>query len=310
MQSDVFEKELVITRGLPASNKTGWTRKQLAEGKATSHVSRDDLRRTLFMLEGNGTPAQEMEITRIQKLMVSNLLRRRSVVIVDDTFLRNSSVLEFHQLAMQHGANFRIQDFPVDVDECIRRDALRERPVGADVIKGMSKRYMNGGSTLPTLPAEVYSQSVYQETYQEDYSLPHAWIFDIDGTLADMKDYRGPFEWAKVGLDDPIISTINLLKTLHENGKKIILLSGRSDVCRQETIEWMELYEVPFDLLLMRPAAQESVKDFRIKNAFFEDEIRGHYYVEGIVDDRLQVVRLWYSKGLPVYRVGDPEANF
>lgn len=303
--------ELIITRGLPASGKTSWAKEQIASGRATAHVSRDDLRRTLFLLEGgNGNPSQEMEITRIQKIMVTNLLRRRSVIIVDDTNLRVSTVRDFHMIAMQHGAKFRIQDFPVDIEECVTRDFIRMETVGEKVIRGMSQRYMGGGSTLPALPAELYTKMSYQETYVEDVNLPHAWVFDIDGTLADMKDYRGPFEWKKVGRDDPIISTINLLKTMKEAGKTIILLSGRSDVCREETVEWMGFFDIPFDLLLMRPAHLESEKDFRIKNDFFENHIRGKYYVEGIVDDRLQVVKLWYSKGLPIYRVGDPEAVF
>ena len=56
--------------------------------------------------------------------------------------------------------------------------------------------------------------------------------------------------------------------------------------------------------------AGDNRKDAIIKKELFDEHIRDKYYVDYIVDDRLQVCRLWYSLGLTILRVGDPDANF
>lgn len=32
--------------------------------------------------------------------------------------------------------------------------------------------------------------------------------------------------------------------------------------------------------------------------------------VDGVFDDRARVCRMWYAKGIPLFRVGDPDAEF
>ena len=39
-------------------------------------------------------------------------------------------------------------------------------------------------------------------------------IVDVDGTLADMRGIRGPFEWDKVSQDKPHQDVIDLVKDL------------------------------------------------------------------------------------------------
>ena len=39
-------------------------------------------------------------------------------------------------------------------------------------------------------------------------------IVDVDGTLADMRGVRGPFEWDKVHLDKPHQDIIDLVRDL------------------------------------------------------------------------------------------------
>ena len=51
-------------------------------------------------------------------------------------------------------------------------------------------------------------------------------------------------------------------------------------------------------------------KDSIIKRRIFEENIRGKFYIDFVLDDRLQVCRMWYEMGLPLLRVGDPDANF
>ena len=69
---------------------------------------------------------------------------------------------------------------------------------------------------------------------------PKAIIVDVDGTLADMRGIRGPFEWDKVHLDRPHQDVIDLVKDLISLNKyKIIITTGRDGVCEETTKNWL-----------------------------------------------------------------------
>jgi len=42
----------------------------------------------------------------------------------------------------------------------------------------------------------------------------------------------------------------------------------------------------------------------------YEKCIKGKFNVNAVFDDRLQVCRMWHELGLPLFRVGDPDADF
>jgi len=154
-------------------------------------------------------------------------------------------------------------------------------------------------------------------------------IVDVDGTLADMKGIRGPFEWDKVHLDRPHQDVINLVIDLasveHEtyedinpidecpngcqpdptgwNGKyKIIITTGRDGVCEEATRLWLAKHRVPFDDFYIRKAG-DFRKDNIIKSEIYMDYIRPKYDVKFVIDDRDQVVDMWRSLGLRVLQV-------
>lgn len=138
--------ELIITRGLPASGKTTWAKELIAEtGSGTVRVNRDDLRASLFGIEGIGTFEQEQTITVAQKAAVRELLRAGVNVIVDDTNLRAKYARAWADLAVQEGAGFSVYDMGTPVDECVKRDAQRGaqggRTVGEKVIRELGKKF-------------------------------------------------------------------------------------------------------------------------------------------------------------------------
>lgn len=131
-------------------------------------------------------------------------------------------------------------------------------------------------------------------------------IVDIDGTVAlmgkEMPGRRGPFDFHRVGEDDPntpIIELINLLRGRF----RIIFVSGRSEVCRIETQKWLEHHcgSTPDDLLYMR-----EINDFRsdhiIKREIY-DEIIPYYEIMYVFDDRNTTVRMWRELGLCTLQV-------
>ena len=87
------------------------------------------------------------------------------------------------------------------------------------------------------------------------------YIFDIDGTLACV-DHRLHFiqseslDWksfyAACDMDKPIPEICELAKILHRVGHHIVLISGRSDECKDKTIRWLEEEGIQYNFLYMR----------------------------------------------------------
>jgi hypothetical protein len=185
-------------------------------------VNRDDLRSNLY-----GTPRpthrQESAIGVVQQASVRALLAAGRSVVVDDLHLRARYVSAWVELTAQAGAGFAVQDFTdVPVEECIRRDAERgargERAVGAEVIRELHTRFLASGRGLPAsaLVPKVSAGAV-GPAYRPDPELPVAWLVDIDGTLALMATTAGarnPYEWHRVGEDDPNPAVVDLVRAL------------------------------------------------------------------------------------------------
>ncbi|MEU4619052.1 AAA family ATPase [Actinoplanes sp. NPDC023801] len=292
---------LLITRGLPASGKTTFARKLQPE---VVRVNRDDLRR---MLHGGRlyTQRAEAQVTQAQRAAVEALLRARGSVIVDDTNLRAKTVREWAEMAARYNASFEVHDFTdVPVDECVRRDVDRpeDERVGEDGIRRMHARYL-AGKNLP-LPIPFADPAGPGVIYQPDPELPEAVLVDIDGTVALMSG-RSPFEWGRVGEDEPNPAVIAAVRAMHAAGHAIVFCSGRDAVCRPETEAWLELFVgVPYEALFMRPEG-DSRKDSIVKREIFDREVRDRWRIVGVFDDRQQVVRMWRQLGLTVFQVAE-----
>ncbi|BEL11587.1 hypothetical protein Q0Z83_097780 [Actinoplanes sichuanensis] len=292
---------LLITRGLPASGKTTFARKLQPD---VVRVNRDDLRR---MLHGRrlATQRAEAQITQAQRAAVEALLRARGSVIVDDTNLRAKTVREWAEMAARHNASFEVHDFTdVPVDECVRRDADRPEDdrVGEEPIRRMHQRYL-AGRNLP-LPIPFVDPGGSDVVYRPDPDLPKAVLVDIDGTVALMSG-RSPYDWGRVGEDEPNPAVITAVRAMHAAGHAIVFCSGRDAVCRAETEAWLDLFVgVPYEALFMRPEG-DSRKDSIVKREIFDLEVRDRWLIVGVFDDRQQVVRMWRQLGLTVFQVAE-----
>jgi predicted kinase len=284
-------KRLLITRGLPASGKTTFARKLQPD---VVRVNRDDLR---LMLHGRRlfTQRAEAQVTQAQRAAAEALLRANGSVIVDDTNLRAKTVREWAEMAARFEASFEVHDFTdVPVDECVRRDTDRpaEVRVGEDAIRRMHDRYL-AGKNLP-LAVPFVDRGGPGAVYRPDPELPAAVLVDIDGTVALMAG-RSPYDWMRVGEDEPNPSVITAVRAMHAAGHAIVFCSGRDEVCRAETEAWLELFVgVPYEALFMRPAGD-----------IFDHQVRDHWRIVGVFDDRQQVVRMWRALGLTVFQVAE-----
>jgi FMN phosphatase YigB (HAD superfamily) len=120
------------------------------------------------------------------------------------------------------------------------------------------------------------------------------YIFDMDNTLC-MKRHgegqRGLYDWHRVGEDLPNIPVINIYKKL-EVFYKIIIVSGRNESCRSETIDWLHRHNIRIYKLFMR-AKKDRRPDWEIKEEVYRVHIEPEYEVLGVFEDRDSVVKMW-----------------
>ena len=300
---------LTITRGYPGSGKSTWALNMTKCGYV--RVNRDSIRQQVFGLEGKGilSSKQEREVTKLEIALVEAALNAGKNVVVDATHLRQKYAVQWADLAERHGAFFKVMDFPVDVDECVRRNAERRavEQVPENVIREMAKRFPI--HSWPEIkPSGLYSKEPPITPYVPDTTKPHAYIFDVDGTLAQIGD-RNPYDAGRAMEDTPNPHVQLMWKHIEFGGYQMLVLTGRKHSHRGVTERWLEANQFCYDGLWTRDDG-DNRPDWIVKQELFDTHIAPNYNVLGVFDDRLQVARMWHLKGVPLFRVGDPEAVF
>lgn len=290
-------KTVWFLKGLPGSSKTTWAKEKVISSNCSiKRVNKDDIRNMLD--SGKHSKGNEKFVLEIRDLIIVNALSSGKHIIVDDTNFEKKHEEKIREIARLYGAEVKVKFFDVPPEECIKRDLKRPNSVGSDVIWSMYNKY------LKPKEKEV-------EVLKQDSTLPHAICIDIDGTVA-LNGYRNPFDGTSVDKDKPNNYVIDIVKQYISNPYiKVIFMSGRegNEICTRLTKEWLDKYCEGYDLLFMRKEG-DNRKDSIIKKELFENNIKDKYYIRFILDDRLQVCQMWYSLGLPLLRVGDPDANF
>ncbi len=299
---------VVIPRGYPGAGKSFLFNRMRQDNPRLARVSRDDLRATLFAAEGRLSHAQEEIISKAERAQAAALLDAGYDVFIDAMNLRLQWVRGWANFAALHGADIEVIDLDTPVDECIRRDAERAaaggRLVGEDAIRAVAKRFPRKNWPKVEPSPDLW---FYPEAYVPDESLPPAWIVDVDNTIAAKSD-RNPYDYSRVHEDTPIAHVVDVVRKLSADSA-IVILSGRDDECQDVTEQWLRSHEIPFTEVHMRRTGDKR-PDFRAKYDLFNEFVRPHFHVLGALDDRLQVCRLWHRLGVPLLRVGDPDADW
>lgn len=292
--------KLHIAVGIPASGKSTYARELFKDGWVVTE--RDWHRRQMSPMQDINnykySKAKEDQVTAEQRSRVVEALKLGRNVFVADTNLNEKTRKGFKLLASTLNAEYDEIEFDCTLDLAIKRNIKRHASVPESVIIGMEKKM------------RVYMDKFVQDpTNPED--LPLCVICDIDGTVADMKGVRGPFDWPKVGLDKPRTHVIHALQGILDHGESKVLkvFSGRDEVCYSETEEWFEENVKRHYTLDMRPEGSFE-KDTIVKERMFNTHIKGQYHVHAVLDDRKVVCQMWESMGLPVINVGGFLADF
>lgn len=281
--------KVVLTVAPPGGGKSTLAKQFVAQGYV--QVERDLIRKELFG-SWYGKGVDEKRVTHVHEDRIRQALLAGKNVIVSDTNINIET--RGRLIGLSHNLRAEVQVIEVApqllLEDYIKRNVEREdqtKVVPQNIVEQM---YVSYREQFPIQAPEY------------DVNKWNAFVFDIDGTVADMTGVRGPFDWMKVGKDNPHQDVIDVLETLRLAGNKLIAVSGRDEVCRDVTYGWLIRHGIEFEGLYMRPAGSQ-VKDSAVKHDLYHKYIAPYYNVLGVFDDRDQVVRTWRSMGIRCYQV-------
>jgi hypothetical protein len=338
-------KKIVFLVGLPASGKSSFAKELIDKNpEQYKRVNKDDLRSMID--NGKWTTKNEKIVSKIQEMMILEFMQSGYNIIVDNTNLhpkhekRMREIVNEYNLGLKIGecnniegsiycngsgyvihekgkeSEFRqkcfgckdcreeyeleVKFFDISLSEAIDRDNKRTiGHVGQKVIRGMYNQFIAPLKKVKKL--------------EQDPSLPHCIICDIDGTIAEKGD-RDIYDTTKVGLDIPKKEIIDIVRRMSGSVEQIIFFSGRKEAARKDTINWIQKYiwscddekcETCQNQLLFMRKDDDNRDDAIVKKELFDAHIRGKFQVDFILDDRNRVVRMWRDIGLTCLQVAE-----
>lgn len=232
---------------------------------------------------------------------------RGDSIIISDTNLNPAIRQKWKDFAQEHGYEYEEKLFPCDWNTLVKRNAQREGGLSESLLWSQYKRYMQQFGKIGEHPVKPY---------QHNPMLESTIICDIDGTIADMTGVRKPFEWDKVGLDNPRIEIIRMLEGLAYVHGHVTFMSGRDGCCYDGTYQWLEEHVtsdwpeyIEWQLLMRTP--DDKRKDDVVKYELYQQWVKGKYNVAAVLDDRPQMIRAWSVLDMPnIINVGEYNNEF
>lgn len=298
--------KLIIMVGISGSGKSTKA-KEIANKTGALIINRDKLREMLFGYNESiiheyykltDLYLKENQITSFQNYLIERALIKGNDVIIDNTNLKQSYINEFIKKFSKYKIEFEVVE--CDLQEAIRRDKLRNRSVGEEVIKRQFNNLNILKKNFDFKPIFIKEITIFN-----DKSKPKCVIFDIDGTLA-LKGDRNPCDYSKV-LEDKVNQPVKALYDLIDNVNNylVIICSGReaSEECFDLTNKWLKNNGISADFLYMRKGGDKRA-DYIVKEEMWS-KICKDYYIEFMVDDRNQVVNHARNLGFTVFQVAE-----
>lgn len=283
--------KLIVLKGLPASGKSTKAKEICAQGDWV-RINRDLLREMLHF--GKWSGRNEDLVVDTEKRIAYLAIADGKSVVVDDCNLNPRNEDMWREVAKDI-ATFEILKIDTPVDECVKRDAEREKSVGRDVIVNMALQY-----ELFPKPEKGFV------------------LCDLDGTLCDITHRlqyakRETKDWDKffAGIPEDKIrpGTIDILMSCVKKGHSIIFVSARPERYRESTLTWFKhhLPEEIKEVTLMMRRSNDKRDDVEVKQEMYNKYFKDKYPVEVVIDDRPKVIRMWRENGVTVVDVGSGE---
>lgn len=297
--------KILINIGIPASGKTTWSKEYVKANENWTRVSRDDFRE---MLKSSGRVENKVEdmINELTDATITQSLLKKMNVIIDNTNLKAKYIQQIVD-KFKYSADIDYRIFDISKDKAIERDKARDKSVGEAVINRMYGDYK---VLIDSFDFQPVSKVKNRPNLIPDFSSTKqsAVIFDIDGTIA-LMGRRSPFDWMQVYKDDLNQIVSEQLSFHKSQGRKILIVTGRDEVCRDVTLEWLDLYDIEHDELFMRPK-DDGRKDTAIKREIYLKDIKPNYNVLCVYDDRLSVLDMWFKEGIFTFNVNQGQVHF
>jgi predicted kinase len=280
--------KLIINIGLPASGKSTESENRILADGNTVRINKDLLRTMLHFDKFTG---KNEGLTRdASRTLAKQFLANGTNVIIDDTNLNPGTKQSWVDLAKECDAKIEYLDMThVSVEECIKRDSVRDKKVGRHVIEKMALQYLD---------------------YMKGETVV---ICDLDGTLADCshrqhfvngetKDWKSFFEGIP---NDTVREEVRhqVAQLCVDENAKLIFVSARPENYRQQTQAWLDINYHNGVPLIMREA-NDKRPDTEVKSEIYEKYLKNLNIIK-VFDDRPIVIKMWREKGLEVEDVGN-----
>lgn len=272
-----------MLKGLPASGKSTYAKELIKTQPNWVRINKDDIRE---MINGSQwSKENEKQVLIVRDNLIFQYITAGYNVVVDDTNLNPKHEKQIKEIANKLNVDFEVKNFDTPISECIKRDALRTKPVGKKVIWEM---YMN----------YIFKPDKFKEWNVEN---PKAIIVDIDGTLAHMNG-RTPYDYSKVKNDVCDVFIRDIVQKYYKDNFDVLVVSGREDYCKDDTRDWLWKNDIPATKLFMRKSGDRR-EDSIVKKEIYENEIKSNWSVFIVLDDRSRVVDMWRSLELKTLQV-------
>ena len=303
--------KIILCMGISGSGKTTWAKEWVAEKpEKRIRLNYDDIRSMLGVYWVPGK--REQLVKDIFAYSLNQAMSTGYDIVIDNMSNLNPKhqkeykeyINEYNSFNEDNKYELEYKWFDTPVEVCIERDSKREIKIGETVIRQQWKKYRT--SIIQHSIKEMLDNQAVQ-----DSKLPHCIIVDMDATLCfntNGREFYGPGSDEKMIDDIPNTPIVELVKHYKEApygsnpytyGRNVIILTGRSESARASTELWLKKHGVPYDAIFMR-ANENFVKGDQFKRSIYEQEIKGIYYVDFVLDDSQKVVKMYRNLGLTV----------
>jgi predicted kinase len=280
--------------GLPGSGKTTYSNVKISKPNWCRIINKDEIR---AMNPGMG----EKRVIQEEERILRNALTDGKNCIVDNTHLNPVHLTRLQAIAKGFGADFIVNSsfLSVPIEECIRRDSLREgkAQVGEKVIRGMWEQY--GRHWFPRFLNQSFIERNDGHTWGSA-SVRKAILCDLDGTLA-FSDGRSYYDEEACESDIPNYALVSVLKEFTRgNAFDLIFMSGRQQKAMEQTKRWLNTigFQVDGNCFLYMRETGDTRGDDIVKKGMYETFVKPNWNVTLVFDDRVKVVDMWRSLGI------------
>lgn len=298
-------QKIILTRGIQGSGKSTWAKQWVAEKPDFRiRINYDDLRCMMAPYKVDSWNKREKVVKSLLEPFIITSLKNGFSIVVDNMNLSESSYSTIKGIINKNGYSeipIEYKDFFTDLKTCIQRDAKRETPIGAAIIKSTYNQYR-----LDIKYRENLQISSSINEYNEEK--PNALIMDFDNTLCynlSKREYFGKDCHIGMENDVPNQHIIKMVKdfiSANEDGK-VFIITGRdktNDVINA-SIKWLEKYFNTEELnkieVFYKPTKPQ-ISSTLYKISVVENEILPNYNIQCAIDDNKKVIEVYRLFGI------------